>query len=133
MTSRGARRSTQWAAALLALATLIAAGCGEGDVVAEARRRTGGEPARGRELVRVYGCGSCHTLQGVSGAGGVVGPPLDGLGSRTHLAGRLPNTPENLMLWIRHPQRVAPGTNMPDLGIGERDARDLAAFLYTLR
>jgi cytochrome c1 len=47
------------------------------------------------------------------------------------LAGRLDNSPENLQSWIRNPQRVSPGTAMPDLNVSERDARDLSAFLYT--
>ncbi|HEX5759920.1 MAG TPA: c-type cytochrome [Thermoanaerobaculia bacterium] len=113
-------------------AALGVAGCG-GGAEEEARRLTGGEPERGRELLRSYGCGTCHTVPGVSGAGGLVGPPLERLGSRGELAGSLPNNPDNLILWIRHPQRVAPGTAMPDMGIGERDARDMAAYLYTLR
>jgi cytochrome c1 len=33
--------------------------------------------------------------------------------------------------WIRNPQHVSPGTAMPDLNVGERDARDITAFLYT--
>jgi cytochrome c1 len=49
------------------------------------------------------------------------------------LAGNLPNTPENLVRWIRQPQTIKPGNVMPDLGIGVRDARDIAAYLYTLR
>ena len=33
--------------------------------------------------------------------------------------------------WIRDPQQVSPGTAMPDLDVGEGDARDITAFLYT--
>jgi cytochrome c1 len=47
------------------------------------------------------------------------------------LAGRLNNTPANLQAWIRDPQRISPGTAMPDLNVGEGDARDISAFLYT--
>jgi cytochrome c len=35
--------------------------------------------------------------------------------------------------WIRDPQHLKPGTAMPDLAVGERDARDIAAYLHTLR
>jgi cytochrome c1 len=45
------------------------------------------------------------------------------------LAGRLPNGPENLERWLRGPQAVKPGSAMPDLGVTERDARDIAAYL----
>ena len=63
----------------------------------------------------------------------VVGPPLNQFAERVYIAGRLPNTPENLMLWIQKPQQVVPNNAMPDMGIGEQDSRDIAAYLYTLR
>jgi cytochrome c1 len=45
----------------------------------------------------------------------------------------LPNTPENLVRWLRDPQKLNPRTAMPDLGVTERDAQDIAAYLYTLK
>jgi cytochrome c1 len=42
----------------------------------------------------------------------------------------LPNTPDNLVRWLRDPQAVSPQTIMPDLGLGEPQARDIAAYLY---
>ena len=61
----------------------------------------------------------------------MVGPPLDGIAIRAILAGKLANNPPNMQRWIRDPQAVTPGTAMPDLNVGERDARDITAFLYT--
>ena len=118
---------------LLMLALLLALPWGCSGVDETARRLTGGEPARGEVAIRKYGCQTCHTIPGVSGADGLVGPPLDRIGSRTYLAGRLPNTPENMMRWIRDPQGIAPGTGMPEMGVTEQDGRDIAAYLYTLR
>ena len=118
---------------LLMLALLLALPWGCRGVDETARRLTGGEPARGEVAIRKYGCQTCHTIPGVSGADGLVGPPLDRIGSRTYLAGRLPNTPENMMRWIRDPQGIAPGTGMPEMGVTEQDGRDIAAYLYTLR
>lgn len=92
---------------------------------------TGGDPARGEAMFIQYGCGSCHGLKHVRKASGAVGPPLDGIAIRAMLAGRLDNTPANLETWIREPQKVSPGTAMPDLNVGARDARDISAFLYT--
>ena len=66
-------------------------------------------------------------------ARGKVGPKLDDLKERIYIAGVLPNTPENLALWIQHPQSVDPKTAMPETGIGPEDARDVAAFLYSRR
>ena len=116
----------------LALALVLICGC-EGDIERTAAAMTGGTPARGKEIIRRYGCEACHSIPGVAGARGQVGPPLDGIASRTYLAGRLPNTPDNLMRWIRDPQSIAPGTAMPEMGVTERDGRDIAAYLYTLR
>jgi cytochrome c1 len=62
-----------------------------------------------------------------------VGPPLKGIASRVMLGGVLPNSPANMVLWLRAPQQVAPLTAMPDLGVTERDARDIAAYLATLK
>jgi cytochrome c2 len=116
----------------LALALALLYGC-EGDIERTAAAMTGGSPSRGKEIISRYGCESCHSIPGVAGARGQVGPPLDGIASRTYLAGRLPNTPENLLRWIRDPQGIEPGTAMPVLGVTERDGRDIAAYLYTLR
>lgn len=110
---------------------LVLYGCNSAEKTA--RRLTGGEPERGRTLIVSYGCPKCHTIPGVPGADGMTGPPLDRIAGRTHLAGRLPNTPENLMRWIRDPQGISPGTAMPNLHVSEKDGRDIAAYLYTLK
>lgn len=93
----------------------------------------GGNPHAGRQAIRKYGCQTCHTIHGVPGARGMVGPPLDTVGNRYVIAGELPNTPENLMHWIQHPHQVEPHTMMPEMGVTEQDSRDIAAYLYSLR
>jgi len=92
-----------------------------------------GDPDRGRIALQQYACVTCHVIPGVVGAEHPVGPSLDGIGSRKYVAGRLPNTRETMIEWLRAPQRHAPGSAMPDLGVTERDARDMAAFLATRR
>jgi cytochrome c2 len=119
------------AVALVDAAILADAIDERGDLRERAAAITGGDPARGEAMFIQYGCGSCHGLKHVRKASGAVGPPLDGIAVRAMLAGRLDNSPENLQSWIRNPQRVSPGTAMPDLNVSERDARDLSAFLYT--
>lgn len=122
-----------------ALAVLIAAGAAvfaeyryeKHDLRQEAEAITGGNVERGKLAFSRYGCGGCHTVSGVPQANGLVGPPLSGVGARAIIGGRLENKPSNLMLWISHPQQVAPGTAMPDLGVSPAEARDIAAFLYT--
>lgn len=134
MPSRRARPRRAWILPLAGL--LIAAGVLAQQLSEEKDRRTraelitGGNVDRGKHLFVAYGCSGCHSLTGVPGARGLVGPTLDGIGSRAILAGRLENKPENLMRWIANPQAVSPGTAMPYLGITPRDQRDLAAFLY---
>jgi cytochrome c2 len=91
---------------------------------------TGGDPRRGEAMFIKYGCGSCHTVKGVRTATGLVGPPLDGIATRAIIAGKLANNRKNMERWIRDPQHLSPGNAMPDLQVGETDARDIAAFLY---
>jgi cytochrome c1 len=92
-----------------------------------------GNAQHGKQLIRSYGCGACHTIPGVRAARGLVGPPLYFFGERTMIAGQLPNTPENLTRWIEHPRQIEPKTAMPDLGVSASEAYDIAAYLYTLR
>ena len=101
------------------------------DLWTHAAATTHGDPYRGEAMFIQYGCGSCHHLTYIRKATGQVGPPLDGIAVRAVIAGKLGNTPGNLERWIRDPQTVTPGTGMPDLHVSERDARDIAAFLYT--
>ncbi len=93
----------------------------------------GGDPARGRDALRSYGCGSCHSIPGILGATAQVGPPLDHFGNRRFVAGILPNLPDNLVKWIMNPQAVVPGNAMPNLNVNDAAARDMAAYLYTLQ
>jgi len=118
--------------ALAVIAAVIAdAADDRSDMREHAAALTGGDPDRGEAMFIKYGCGSCHGLKHVRMATGAVGPPLDGIAVRAVLAGKLDNTPGNLQSWVRDPQQVSPGTAMPDLNVGGRDARDISAFLYT--
>lgn len=92
-----------------------------------------GSPARGAQLITSYGCASCHTVPGVAGARGLVGPPLTQFARRSYIAGMLPNTESNLHRWLENPQAIVPGNAMPDLHVTARDAADITAYLYTLR
>jgi cytochrome c2 len=96
-----------------------------------AATETGGDPQRGEAMFIQYGCGSCHAMKNVRNATGSVGPPLDGIAVRVIIGGHLSNSPANMEKWIRDPQQVSPGTAMPDLNVGQQDARDMTAFLYT--
>ncbi|HEY2065482.1 MAG TPA: c-type cytochrome [Gemmatimonadaceae bacterium] len=112
---------------------LVAGGCERhrGSVQA-AEAMTGGDAERGRALLRSYGCQTCHTIPGVDGADGLVGPPLAGIADRAYIAGVLPNAPDNMLRWIRDPRAVDSLTAMPNTGVTSNDARHIAAYLYSL-
>lgn len=126
--SRAHRRRSVLVLALAAAGT----GCIGGNTEPGYRTATGGDPERGAEAVRVFGCGACHRVPGIRQARGVVGPSLDEFARRTFIAGEFPNNSDNLMLWVMNPPSLSPRTAMPALGVSEAQARDLAAFLYTL-
>jgi len=88
---------------------------------------------RGKRALKEYGCIACHQIPGQVGPEARLGPTLHGIGARATLGGVLPNSPENMARWLRSPQAFASSTAMPDLGVTERDAIDLAAYLATLR
>jgi cytochrome c len=129
-TTRVQHNSTPLVLVLISL-VLMCACARAGD--APARELTGGDPERGVAAIGRYGCGSCHEIPGIRRANGTVGPPLTRIASRSYLAGRLSNTPADMMQWIQHPQEIEPGTAMPDMNVTEQDARDIVAYLYTLR
>lgn len=88
---------------------------------------------RGRVALTQYACQACHMIPGVTGPETYVGPPLGHIAERKFLAGRLPNSAANLAHWIRAPQEIDPATAMPQLGVSERDAKDMAAYLMAPR
>ncbi|WP_207916156.1 c-type cytochrome [Aquabacter spiritensis] len=96
------------------------------------RQVADGDPARGHVLVRSYGCQTCHAIPGVAGVKGVVGPPLDRFARRAMIAGLVPNEPAVLLRWLENPPQISPRTAMPDMGVSRADARDIAAYLYSL-
>ncbi|MBK8020793.1 MAG: c-type cytochrome [Chloroflexi bacterium] len=113
---------------------LAVAACGSAygrDFALVQRTVEGGDSALGRAAIRSYGCGSCHSIPGVTGANSLVGPPLNEFYKRHYIAGNLPNQADNLIRWIMNPQAIEPGTAMPYMGVTEADARHIAAYLYS--
>jgi cytochrome c oxidase assembly factor CtaG/cytochrome c2 len=115
---------------LFLLGTLAACGT---SAQKEAEAMTGGSVSRGKTAINKYGCAACHTIPGIDNAVATVGPPLTQIARRQYLGGHLVNTPENMMKWLQHPQQIDPKNAMPEMGVTDQDARDIAAFLYTLR
>ncbi len=95
-----------------------------------------GDAAAGRELFRSKGCIACHVAQGVPGATGTIGPNLNGIGDpakKPTLTDGGANTPEHVREWIKDPQKLKPGTMMPNLQLTDKEADDLTALLLTLK
>lgn len=111
----------------LVVLALVAGGCGGTRATIEIGG--GANPSRATTEIDGYGCTGCHTIAGINSSA-QVGPELKEFAQRRYIAGRLPNTPANLIRWIRDPQGVDPGNVMPNLGVSQRDARDIAAYLY---
>ena len=107
-------------------ALILLAGCG-GEHRAPGSVK--GDPACGRIALAQYGYRACHMIPGVTGSKVYVGRPLDNMTRRRIIAGTLPNDQANTVRWIRDPQAVDPRTAMPVLGVSERDAIDMSAYL----
>ena len=125
--------SAQQRAAILVVTlggALFLAGCGLIGVNAPAVVVPDGDPLVGRALLDDYACVTCHEIPGVRGPEASLGPPLTNWAQREYIAGKLANTPENLIAWIVNPQAIEPGTVMPTLGVTPEEARDIAAYLY---
>lgn len=90
-----------------------------------------GDPVRGKIAAAQYACHSCHVVPGVPGSDVRVGRPLDELANQRYLAGKLPNNQANLVRWIRDPQSIDPDNAMPNMGVNERDALDISAYLLS--
>jgi len=120
----------------LAIATAIVAGA---ILYAQYRTKTRiqaemsarGSVADGPAAFALYGCGGCHMIPGISGANGKVGPDLTKVAQRATLAGSLSNDPETMVRWLEHPQALRPGSGMPEMGVTDKDARAMAAYLYS--
>jgi cytochrome c len=114
----------------LAVGLFLSACSGGVNGVPEPRSSSDESIAAGRRLIASYGCGSCHSIPEIPGADAMAAPPLDCFYERSYIAGQLSNTTGNLIKWIQDPQQIEPGTAMPDLGVSEEEAQDMAAYLY---
>jgi cytochrome c1 len=91
--------------------------------------------AEGQMIIASKPCVGCHTIPGIPGANGTVGPNLSGVASRTKIAGGAVNNtgPDDLKKWIMNPPAEKPGTLMPNLGLTDDEATKIVAYLETLK
>lgn len=77
-----------------------------------------------------HSCIACHAVAGISG--GVLGPNLTHVGSRTTLAaGILPNDSAGLARWLRDPLKEKPGSLMPKIALTDDEIAALVAYLQS--
>ena len=131
MGARVTHRSFTHPLAVALLIALSTVGCDRADN--ELPQLAGGDADRGRAVIKKYGCNTCHTIAGVAGADGLVGPPLTGIAQRMFIGGVARNTPANLVAWIQNPKQFDSKTAMPNVGVSHRDAVDIASYLYSLK
>ncbi len=117
----------------LLCAAFAAIACDHRDTWRDAASLTHGNPDRGAIVIEHAGCGSCHTIPGIHGAVATVGPSLKGIAGQSYIAGVLVNNPENMERWLLDPPAVDSNTAMPNVGLDPHQARDVAAYLYTLK
>jgi mono/diheme cytochrome c family protein len=81
--------------------------------------------ASGKQLFySKYGCNSCH-IADYKADKGYIGPALAGAGNRL--------TPAWTYKWLKDPNGLRPGTLMPNFNLKDDEARNLTAFLMTLK
>ncbi len=87
----------------------------------------------GKQLIEKYACLACHRIPGFDGAQGSLGPSLEGITSHATIAGGAPNNVETMTAYLQNPQAVHPDATMPALGMTPEEARDITAYLFTLK
>jgi cytochrome c2 len=119
---------------ILACAAVLLTGCHRrNEAYRQAQLITQGDPDQGKELIGHYGCAGCHVIPGIDGATSTTGPSLAGVADRKLIAGQFENQPETMMKWLRNPKLYDPHSGMSNMGITEKESRDIAAYLYTLK
>jgi len=87
----------------------------------------------GRDVFLTTQCVLCHTVRGTPAAG-KVGPDLTHVGTRGKIAsGTLLTKPDAVAAWLRDPQHIKPGSQMPPTRLSDDDAQALSEYLVNLK
>lgn len=127
------RRRLRWGGTGLIALLALAGPAACADKTDLPRELAGADPANGLAVIERVGCASCHAVPGVQWPAGAVAAPLEGFGNSPLISGRLPNQPDVLVRFLRDAPSLDPQTGMPPMPLAEEEARDVAAYLYTLR
>ena len=91
----------------------------------------GGDATRGKQVVETVGCLACHAvgentkIREVRGTSYDIAPELTRVGSKVNA--------DWLYNWVKNPRNYNPTTKMPSLRLTDQEARDVTAYLMTLR
>lgn len=91
----------------------------------------GGNAERGKLLFESVGCQACHVVGEMTkvretrGTSYDIAPELSRVGSKV--------SPDWMYDWIRNPRHYNPTTKMPSLRLSDAEAKDIVAFLMTLK
>lgn len=108
---------------------LVLTGCGDDPRRVGLQLPADAPPPRVLALLRTHGCVHCHTIAGVPGATGRVGPSLVGFEHRAVFAGGQPTREAELVRFLLDPRSVSPGSAMPRTVTDEFLAAEIAAWL----
>ncbi len=99
-----------------------------------------GDPEKGKTLVNTMGCGTCHAMSGgellASAIPVTLEPAVLEVGMRfapdlALVQGRM--APDTLASWLLDPQSLKDDAMMPKIPMSEQDARDMAAYLLSVK
>lgn len=91
----------------------------------------GGIASEGKKLFETIGCQDCHVAEGFTkvrearGTSYDVAPELSKVGSK--------DNPDWLFDWVRDPRHFNPETRMPNLRLTDPEARNIVAYLGSLK
>ena len=91
----------------------------------------GGNATEGKKLFETVGCQDCHVAQGFTkvrdarGTSYDIAPELSRVGSK--------DNPDWLFDWVKNPRHFNPETRMPNLRLTDPEARNIVAYLTTLK
>jgi cytochrome c2 len=103
--------------------------------------QTDPEIQQGMSVIQKHRCGGCHTIPGIPGANGNIGPDLGPNGDIPPVSARNPmasglvpnNSADDMVAWLVNPPALKPGTLMPNLGLTDEEAALATAYLYAIQ
>ncbi|MDA0986372.1 MAG: c-type cytochrome [Bacteroidetes bacterium] len=91
----------------------------------------GGSVEKGKITFSQVGCKACHVIGDDIKVREARGTQYDIAPELTHVAGKL--SPDFIFDWIKNPRHYNPESKMPNLRLSDQEARDVVAYLQTMK